>query len=61
MRITVIGSGFVGRALARHWRRGGQHQITLTTTTAERVERLRGDADRVLVLQAGDQIGRAHV
>ena len=57
MRITVIGSGFVGRALARHWRRGGQHQITLTTTTAERVERLRGDADRVLVLQAADREG----
>ena len=29
MRITIIGSGYVGLALARHWRREGQHQISL--------------------------------
>jgi cupin fold WbuC family metalloprotein len=55
MRITVIGSGFVGLALARHWRQGGQHRITLTTTGAERVDRLQAEADQVLVLHAGDR------
>lgn len=55
MRITVIGSGFVGLALARHWRRSGEHRITLTTTTEKRRERLQAEADRVLVLDAGDR------
>ena len=54
MRITIIGSGYVGLALARHWRREGQHQISLTTTRAARLESLHGQADRVLLTRADD-------
>ena len=54
MRITIIGSGYVGLALARHWRREGQHQISLTTTRAARLESLHGQADRVLLARADD-------
>ncbi|MBU6354054.1 MAG: WbuC family cupin fold metalloprotein [Cyanobacteria bacterium REEB498] len=54
MRITIIGSGYVGLALARHWRREGQHQISLTTTRAARLESLHGQADHVLLARADD-------
>ncbi|MEB3261401.1 MAG: WbuC family cupin fold metalloprotein [Cyanobacteriota bacterium] len=54
MRITVIGCGYVGKALARHWKhRGGQH-LTVTTTREQRQDELRPLAERVLVMRADD-------
>jgi cupin fold WbuC family metalloprotein len=54
MQITVVGSGFIGLALARHWRTSGQHRITLTTTSPQRLDALRPEADRVVVLRAAE-------
>jgi nucleoside-diphosphate-sugar epimerase len=49
MRITIIGCGWLGMALAEHWR--ARHQLLLTTTRPQRLtelERLGGEA-RVVV------------
>ncbi len=54
MRITIIGSGFLGSALAHHLRQQGHHQITLTTTSPERLQVLETLAHRAVLLQAGD-------
>jgi cupin fold WbuC family metalloprotein len=54
MRVTIVGSGYIGQALARHWRQDADLELTLTTTTAERVVALESLANRVLVLRADD-------
>jgi cupin fold WbuC family metalloprotein len=54
MRITIVGSGYIGRALARHWRQDPALHLTLTTTTPARVAALEPLAERVLVCRAGD-------
>lgn len=56
MRITIVGCGYVGTALATHWSCGSQHRLTLTTTRAERLAELEPFAERVQVLQASDRI-----
>lgn len=55
MRITIVGCGDVGTALARHWSRAGLHQLTLTTTSEPRRAELAPLAERVLVLRADDR------
>jgi len=61
MRITIVGCGDVGTALARHWRRQASGeprelmQLTLTTTREERREGLEALGARVLVLRADDR------
>lgn len=54
MRITIVGSGYIGQALARHWRQDAVLQLTLTTTSPGRVAALQSLADRVVVCRAGD-------
>ena len=54
MRITIVGSGYIGLALARHWRRHGDIELTLTTTSSSRLAELEPFADRVLVARADD-------
>lgn len=55
MRITIVGCGDVGTALARHWSAEGRHQLTLTTTREQRRSELAALAERVLVLRADDR------
>lgn len=55
MRITIVGCGYVGSALARHWSRAGQHRLTLTTTSEGRCAELEPLAERVLLLRADDR------
>ncbi len=55
MRIAIVGCGDVGTALARHWSEEGRHQLTLTTTGAQRRAELEPLAERVLVLRADDR------
>lgn len=55
MRITIVGCGYVGLALARHWHSQGIGPLTLTTTRSERVDELQPLAERVLVLRAAER------
>jgi len=52
MRITIVGAGDVGAALARHWQADSNLEITVTTTREERRAALAGLADQVRVLRA---------
>jgi cupin fold WbuC family metalloprotein len=54
MRITIVGSGYIGQALARHWRQDAALRLTLTTTSPGRVAALQALADRVVLCRAGD-------
>jgi pyrroline-5-carboxylate reductase len=51
MRITILGCGYVGTALARQWRATSDHQLRLTTTSPERRAELAELADAVHVLE----------
>jgi nucleoside-diphosphate-sugar epimerase len=57
MRITILGCGYVGTALARHWRQQGHHQLQLTTTSPQRRAELAALADAVHVLEGADAAG----
>lgn len=55
MNIAIIGCGYVGTALARHWHQNNSHIITATTTTKERVAQLKEVAHRVVVMKGDDE------
>jgi len=54
MKIAIIGCGYVGSACSRYWSNQG-HQVTVTTTTPERVQDLQQIAHRVRVLHGSDR------
>jgi nucleoside-diphosphate-sugar epimerase len=54
MKIAIIGCGYVGSVVACLWHQQG-HDLTVTTTTPEKVARLEEVADRVIVLK-GDNL-----
>lgn len=54
MNIAIIGCGYVGTAIARHWRDNLGFNITATTTTKERVSSLKEVAQRVVVVKGND-------
>jgi nucleoside-diphosphate-sugar epimerase len=60
MKILIMGTGHVGKALAWRLRLDG-HSVTGTTTTPEKVEALQQDLDQVLVLKGAeaDQVAAA--
>lgn len=51
MKIAIIGCGYVGSAVARHFHRHLDTQITATTTTPERVPTLKAIAGEVFVVK----------
>lgn len=55
MRITIVGCGDVGSALARHWSHNPELKLTLTTTREQRRSELASLAERVHVLRAEDR------
>ena len=55
MKISIIGCGYVGSAIARLWQEKG-HTVTVTTTTPDKVSNLSTIADRVIVTK-GDDLG----
>jgi cupin fold WbuC family metalloprotein len=54
MRITILGGGYVGMALARHWRGDPSLQVTITSTREERRPELELLADHVAILRGDD-------
>jgi nucleoside-diphosphate-sugar epimerase len=55
MNIAIIGCGYVGMAIARHWHQDNSHIVTATTTTKERVAELEEVAQRVVVMKGDDE------
>lgn len=53
MKISIIGCGYVGSAIARLWQEKG-HTVTVTTTTPDKVKDLSNIADRVVVTPGND-------
>ncbi len=56
MKIAILGSGYVGTALANHWKHAG-HTITLSTRSPAKAAALAQSADRVQVLHGADITG----
>jgi nucleoside-diphosphate-sugar epimerase len=54
MRVTIVGCGYVGEALARLLGAQPQSHLTLTTTREQRRAELESLGNRVLVLKASD-------
>ena len=54
MNVAIIGCGYVGKAIAHHWRQELGLNVTATTTTPERVASLEDVAQRVVVLKGDD-------
>lgn len=51
--VAILGCGYVGMAVARHWREQGL-RIAATTTRPERLAELESIADRALVMRGSD-------
>jgi len=49
MKIAIVGCGYVGSAMARHWKTAG-HEITVTTRYASRIPELESFSNHVVVL-----------
>lgn len=60
MKLAIIGCGYVGSAVARLWHTAG-NEVTVTTTTAERVEELQAIASQVVVVTGDDLSGLKQV
>jgi nucleoside-diphosphate-sugar epimerase len=57
MNVAIIGCGYVGYAVADFWQQKMTYQVSVTTTTPERVQSLQAVAQRVTVLQGNDSVG----
>lgn len=55
MNIAIIGCGYVGTAVARHWHQLNKYIVTATTTTEERVAEIEQVAHRVVVMTGDDE------
>jgi nucleoside-diphosphate-sugar epimerase len=53
MRLAIIGCGYVGSAVARLWQEAG-NDVTVTTTTTDRIAELQAIASQVVVLRGSD-------
>ncbi|PSB07440.1 NAD(P)-dependent oxidoreductase [Pleurocapsa sp. CCALA 161] len=53
MKLAIIGCGYVGSAVARLWHAAG-NEVTVTTTTTEKVEELQAIASKVVILTGDD-------
>ncbi|MDY7007285.1 MAG: SDR family oxidoreductase [Cyanobacteriota bacterium] len=53
MKIAIIGCGYVGTKVAKLWSQNG-HQVTVTTTTPEKVSELKNITSQVVVMKGND-------
>ncbi|MGB5633620.1 MAG: NAD-dependent epimerase/dehydratase family protein [Waterburya sp.] len=53
MKLAIIGCGYVGRAVSRLWY-GAGNEVTVTTTTPEKMPELQKIASKVVVLTGND-------
>ena len=57
MRLSLVGCGYVGQAIAQQLQGRAGLELTVTTTSEERCDELSAIADQVLVLSADDPDG----
>ena len=57
MRLSLVGCGYVGQAIAQQLKGHADLELTVTTTSEERRNELTAIADRVLVISASDPDG----
>ncbi|BAY30822.1 NAD-dependent epimerase/dehydratase [Nostoc carneum NIES-2107] len=57
MNIAIIGCGYVGSAVAQHWRQKTNFVVTATTTTPTRVSALEQVAQKVVLVKGNDADG----
>ncbi|MGH1394395.1 MAG: saccharopine dehydrogenase NADP-binding domain-containing protein, partial [Trichormus sp.] len=57
MNIVIIGCGYVGCAVAEYWQQNSALNITVTTTTPERVSKLDSISKKVIVTKGDDLLG----
>ena len=55
MNVAILGCGYVGCAVAKLWQSNSDLNVTVTTTTAEKVPQLEAIADRVEVWKSPDR------
>lgn len=55
IKVAIIGCGYVGKAIARHWQQDGKYQITATTTTQARMSELEQLAQQVVIAKGDDE------
>ncbi|WP_019504809.1 SDR family oxidoreductase [Pleurocapsa sp. PCC 7319] len=60
MKITIIGCGYVGSAVARLWHEAGD-DVTVTTTSPDKKEQLKAIASEVAILSGNDLVGLKQV
>lgn len=60
MNILILGCGYVGSEVAR-WEQKNGHQVTVTTTTPQKVQKLSSIADRVTIVEGNDVNAIANV
>jgi nucleoside-diphosphate-sugar epimerase len=58
--LAIIGCGYVGRAVARLWLEAG-NEVTVTTTTRDKIEELQAIASQVVVLRGDDALALQQV
>ncbi|HEY9690757.1 MAG TPA: SDR family oxidoreductase [Oculatellaceae cyanobacterium] len=56
MNIAIIGCGYVGTAVARHWQQEKNYTITVTTTSEQRIPELEKIANQVVVINGDDEL-----
>lgn len=54
VKVAIVGCGYVGQAIARHWQQDGKYQITATTTTQARMSELEPLAQQVVIAKGDD-------
>ena len=57
MRLSLVGCGYVGQAIAQQLQGRADLELTVTTTSEERCDELSAIADQVLVISADDPDG----
>jgi nucleoside-diphosphate-sugar epimerase len=54
MKVTILGCGYVGVAVARYWQQKGDWVVTATTTRSSRVSSLEAIAQQVAIVKGND-------
>lgn len=57
LNLTIIGGGYAGAAIAKHFHQQPNFRVQVTTTREEKVEQLQDMADKVVIVRGEDLLG----